>query len=195
MLGGFNQIGFNQEIESFIQLQADAEAQADIYTRTEEDIALGFNQLGFNGADETEQILVLDLNVIYSMEASIEGIAEAEAIFSSRFEAEIESISETEGKIVRIRNLESEAEAQADITGNLRRLKIEKISFTGEFKTGDTIIIDTDKFTVMLNGENALHLIEGDFFKLQPGENIMIYTDTESTRTVQIQTQYRDRWV
>lgn len=196
MLGGFNQTGFNQETELFIHLEGNIESQADIYTKLDNELLLGFNQIGFNNIQINDtELLIVDLPVVFSIASEVEGIGETEVIFSTKFEAEIETITETEGILINVRNLESSIEGIAEVEANLRRIKTEGITFTGEFKAGDKIIFDMEKFTVTLNGQNALHLVEGDFFNLHPGINELVYTDVESNRKVKVKIEYRDRWL
>ena len=75
------------------------------------------------------------------------------------------------------------------------KYEVKSITVTGDFAVGDTIIIDMDKFTVTLNGANALSSITNDFFNLDVGENEITYTDSSSSRTVKLTVVYRDRWV
>lgn len=75
------------------------------------------------------------------------------------------------------------------------RYEVKSITYSGDFTVDGTIIINMDKFTVTLNGANALNNISGDFFNLLPGENEITYTDDSTNRTVRITFDYRDRWV
>ena len=75
------------------------------------------------------------------------------------------------------------------------RYQVKTITYSGNFTVGSIIIIDMDKYTVKLNGANALNDISGDFFGLLPGENEIIYTDDSVDRTVKIIVEYHDRWL
>jgi len=79
---------------------------------------------------------------------------------------------------------------------SLGKARVYQIEFIGEFKPGDTIVIDTKHFTVTLNGVNALHLVGNDNFpQLLPGVNELIYTDNEGQRTVRVRVIWQDRWM
>ena len=71
--------------------------------------------------------------------------------------------------------------------------KVNSITYSGNFTIGSTILINMDKYTIKLNGQNALKDISGDFFELLPGENEITYTDDSTNRTVKIIVEYRDR--
>jgi len=73
--------------------------------------------------------------------------------------------------------------------------RVEMISFVGEFTPGSKIIIDSDKLKFMMNNQNALHLMQGDFFDLNTGTNEILYTDDQSGRTVRLRLTHRDRFV
>ena len=79
---------------------------------------------------------------------------------------------------------------------SLGKARVYEMEFIGEFKPGDTIVIDTKHFTVTLNGVNALHLVGNDNFpQLLPGANELIYTDNEGQRTVRVRVIWQDRWM
>lgn len=79
---------------------------------------------------------------------------------------------------------------------SLGKARVYEMEFIGEFKPGDTIVIDTKHFTVTLNGVNALYLVGNDNFpQLLPGVNELIYTDNEGQRTVRVRVIWQDRWM
>lgn len=62
---------------------------------------------------------------------------------------------------------------------------------------GETLIIDTDRMTVTIDGENAIHLLSGDseFFFLAQGENIITYSDNSNSRNINLNAMWKNRWV
>jgi phage-related protein len=86
-------------------------------------------------------------------------------------------------------------EGVGDVFISGEKYQVKQITFTGDFEVGDTIKIDMDKFTVTLNGTNAMNNITGDFFDLLEGENTIVYEDGSTSRTVYITVEYRDRWI
>ena len=73
--------------------------------------------------------------------------------------------------------------------------KVLEFEFIGSFEPGDVVRINSRTLEVTLNDENALHLVEGDFPILRPGEQELIYIDNEGTRKVRVKVQWRDRWI
>ena len=62
---------------------------------------------------------------------------------------------------------------------------------------GQELVIDTDKMTVEINGQNRIMYLssDSDFFKLKPGENIIQYTDNMPSRSLQSKVLWKDRWL
>lgn len=62
---------------------------------------------------------------------------------------------------------------------------------------GDKLIIDTNKMTVTLNGENVIHTMnnDGEFFALMQGYDIVTYSDSSNERSVNIKVEWKDRWL
>lgn len=69
------------------------------------------------------------------------------------------------------------------------------IEVEGPFEVGDTIVIDSDKFSVTLNGENILDRMSGDFPTIIPGNNEIRYIDEETGRTVAFRIVFSERIV
>jgi len=105
----------------------------------------------------------------------------------SAAEVEVSGIRERIGRFV--------AEATVEVSFAAGRMHVDAIEFSGEFKPGDQIIIDNERLRFLLNGQNALHLMSGDFFDLNTGENELIYTDDKTGRTVRMRITFRDRYV
>lgn len=106
-----------------------------------------------------------------------------------------ESAAEVEASGIRERTGQFMIEATLEVGFSAGRYHVEVIEFTGEFKPGDQIIIDNERLKFTINGQNALHLMSGDFFDLNTGENEIIYTDDQSGRTVRMRITFRDRYV
>lgn len=62
------------------------------------------------------------------------------------------------------------------------------LTYTGTIPAGQTLVVDTEKMTVTLNGVNVLNNWSGGFPKLQPG-------DTSVTADSKITFIWRERWV
>lgn len=88
-----------------------------------------------------------------------------------------------------------EIEGKLEMNFSAGRFHVDVIEFTGEFKPGDKIIIDSEKLKITLNGQNALHLMQGDFFDLNTGENEITYTDDQTGRSVRMRVTFKDKFV
>ena len=78
----------------------------------------------------------------------------------------------------------------------VRKYSIMDIEFIGSFKPGDVVKINSQTLEVTLNNTNALHLIVKSRFPIiRPGEQELIYEDSEGGRQVKITIQWKDKWV
>ena len=69
------------------------------------------------------------------------------------------------------------------------------LEFTGSLNPGDRLILDSDKMTALLNGEDVRHLIEGDYLMIQPGPQELEYSDEETGRKLRVKLRWKDRWL
>jgi len=69
------------------------------------------------------------------------------------------------------------------------------IEFTGDIAAGETLIIDSDKYTALLDGTNAIDKIDGDFPIIAPGTTLIAYSDSESARSMKITVNHKNRWI
>lgn len=85
----------------------------------------------------------------------------------------------------------------AAVTGlaSILKHKVLEFEFIGSFEPGDVVRINSDKMQVTLNDGNALHLVEGDFPMLRPGEQELIYIDEEGVRKVRARIRWKARWL
>ncbi|MEK8132904.1 hypothetical protein WMW72_33985 [Paenibacillus filicis] len=82
-----------------------------------------------------------------------------------------------------------------DTQFNGSRYHEDYLEFFGEFKPGDRIVIDSELLKMTQNGQNVLHLMQGDFFDLNTGNNELTYKDDQTGRTARIRLTHRDRFV
>jgi len=107
----------------------------------------------------------------------------------------LDAISEVDFSATRERTGRFTVEANLEVSFSAGRYHVDHIEFTGEFKPGDRIVIDGEKLKATLNGENALHMMQGDFFDLITGRNELVYTDDRTGRTVRMRITFKDRFV
>ncbi|EKN68079.1 hypothetical protein P9E76_15500 [Schinkia azotoformans] len=76
-----------------------------------------------------------------------------------------------------------------------KRVSIEPVKFEAQLEPGDEIIIDSNFMIAIKNGtENVSNQLLGRFPMLQAGENIIIYTDNEVERNIELTIEQKDRW-
>ncbi|MEK5089705.1 hypothetical protein MKY98_22860 [Paenibacillus sp. FSL M8-0228] len=205
--GGFNSLGFNTgDVEgNIIDLSASLSGSGQMYSRkvetdgTESDNA--FNLMAFN-VDEpgtiTEYILefVLDMTAA----ANLSGEGQAQADFVREYALEAVPMS-GEGRItdaVYIREILAQAvpmHGEGRITADASRFHTDYIELIGLFAPGDKVIIDSKNLKITKNGQNALHEMQGNFFDLNLGNNVLTWTDPETGRDILFRITYRDRFV
>jgi len=170
MIGGFNRMPFNrpESVEIYGSFAIDADGEVSVLANI-----------------VASPSFLTDL----SAETIFDAIREKIGAFlvEAAAEGEVSGIRERIGRFV--------AEATVEVSFAAGRMHVEVIEFNGQFKPGDQIIIDNERLKFTINGQNALHLMSGDFFDLNTGENEIIYTDDQSGRTVRMRITFRDRYV
>jgi hypothetical protein len=167
----------------------------------------GFNQVPFNRVygvgvyasfviDHTNETLV-NLSMTYALRFTIDHSQDI-AIKALRdrvgtFVMDLANEMVFNGTRDRIAKFDMQCDLTMEFDGS--RFRIETIEYTGEFAPGDKIVIDSDRLKLTQNGQNALHLMQGDFFDLNNGPNEITYTDDKTGRTVSIRITHRDRFV
>lgn len=69
------------------------------------------------------------------------------------------------------------------------------MEYFGELKPNDRVIINMERFTVTKNNQNDLENFDGNFINLKEGINEIRFEDGESSRTVLIRIEHKDRFV
>ena len=68
------------------------------------------------------------------------------------------------------------------------------VEFDVVLNPDDILIIDSTRFTALLNGTNVLDKMSGDFLFLLPGQNTVRYIDRSTGRVAQVQIAYEERY-
>ncbi|WP_314587932.1 phage distal tail protein [Paenibacillus terrigena] len=97
--------------------------------------------------------------------------------------------------IIRERMMRATIDTSTEFNVIITYTHVDKISFTGDLKPGDRLVIDTRNMTVTLNGQNAMHLVDGDFFSLVLGQNVVTYSDNETLRDILTRITHRDKYL
>lgn len=107
----------------------------------------------------------------------------------------VESATEIFTDYLRERIIKSNIDTSTEVKVSVTHNHVDEFKFDGDFKPGDRIVIDCKKKTVTINGQNALHLTDGEFITLVLGLNKLQYTDIESERSVLTRITHRDKFL
>lgn len=69
------------------------------------------------------------------------------------------------------------------------------MEYFGDLAPNDRVIINTERFTVTKNNQNALEEFDGNFIDLKEGINEVVFEDGETSRTVLIRIEHTDRFL
>jgi hypothetical protein len=69
------------------------------------------------------------------------------------------------------------------------------MEYNGTFAPNDRITINTERFTVTKNGQNALEDFDGNFVNLKAGINEVAFEDSAGSRTVLLRIEHIDRFL
>ncbi|MDR9852885.1 phage tail family protein [Paenibacillus sp. VCA1] len=167
-----------------------------------------FNRLSFNRtATSIEKLFSVTfeslteadarLNLEMSIAVTYDSATELDALITREihFAADIETATEVLTQLIRELFLASTIESKTDFVAAVTYSHVDELTFNGGFKPGDRLVIDTKRKTVTLNGQNALHLIDGNFFELISGVNKITYTDNAAARNILTRITHRDKYL
>lgn len=83
--------------------------------------------------------------------------------------------------------------APAALSCDARVYRISAFTWSGDIAVGVTIEIDVENCTVEVNGVDDVSDFAGELFNIQPGTNVLTYTDAEGSRTMRLKVVKRDR--
>lgn len=152
-----------------------------------------FFTVTFESATEIDSRLNLEMAVVVVFESETE--VDAPLTREIQFAAEIETATELLAQFIREMYLGANIESQTEISVTVTYSHVDEITFSGGFKPGDRLVIDTKRKTVTLNGQNALHMVDGNFFELISGVNKLTYTDNASARNILTRITHRDKYL
>lgn len=152
-----------------------------------------FFTVTFGTATDVVPRLSLDFPVAVVFDSATD--IQAQLIREMPVAAEIDTATDLLTQLVRERILAASIESATDFDVRVSYSHVDEIRFLGDFKPGDKLVIDTRKMTVTLNGQNAIHLLEGDFFELVLGTNKITYSDGEGVRNLLTRITHRDKFL
>jgi len=167
----------------------------------------GFNTMPFNtphsiniyGAFELDSELDTLITAGLVIQGSFDLSSELDTVFDGirdrLAQFIIDNTLDMEFEATRFRYGNFNIEGKLDVQFNASRYHVDVLEFTGEFKPGDRIEIDSKWLTFNKNGQNVLEGMKGDFFDLNLGNNLITYTDDQSGRTVRMRITHGDKFV
>ncbi|MCR8843070.1 phage tail family protein [Paenibacillus sp. SC116] len=168
-----------------------------------------FNFAKFNRLTTIETYFTVCIESSTSFYAQLNGVFPVKVVFDTTTDVSSQLIREyplitnacdtaTEllSKMIRERLLATQSiDTSAEFDVKVSYSHVDELRFIGDFKPGDKLVIDTKKMTVTLNGQNAIHLVDGEFFDLILGTNKLTYSDSESGRSILTRVTHRDKFL
>lgn len=155
-------------------------------------------ETNFSVTIDTTTDFIAQLNGVFPVSIVFDTVTEFHApiVREIRMVTEaIETAIEMMSSLIRQRILDTTINTSTEFSVKVQHLHVDEIVVSGDIAPGDRLVIDTRNLTVTLNGENALHLLGGDFFDLVLGNNKITYTDASENRNVLMRVTHRDKFV
>ena len=106
------------------------------------------------------------------------------------------SYSSVSARLSLIRGVKTKAFCYSYFKAISNVVAVEIISITDiNFLPGDMLEIDLCNYYAALNGHNIMDKLAGDFFRLYPGKNVIVWQDNKGSRRVEIKTQYQNKYL
>lgn len=106
-----------------------------------------------------------------------------------------EGLGSADNKIIRITNVNDlKAIGHSDISCNLVIIIETIMEYIGNLAPGETLTIDTGKFSVELNGQSILSKFIGDLPNLDRNTELT-YIDEETNRSINLSIMYREQFI
>jgi len=109
--------------------------------------------------------------------------------------ASIEAVASLIASGITIKTGEVEITARSSLTAAALIYIAQILGYTGTLTAGDVLEIDVDKMTVKLNGTNARENFTGTFVQIQPGDNVVVWTDSDGSRNVDLEVKHDPRYL
>lgn len=123
---------------------------------------------------------------------SAKGDIVARPLIVQSFRAVISAKGSTRATILRMIAYRSNLSGISRLHANARRYQIRTLKYTGSFTSGQVILIRTRQMSIALDGQDATHLMQGQFGRLGSGVNEVVYRDAAAQRSVLLQVEHKD---
>ncbi len=199
----FNTGGFNllAEDEGYIDLSVRMSAETNLYSQMitgSGQADQGFNTDLFNHPDQEYTRYVMNFSLEFNMDAVMYGVSgnTGEVSFDVSLNAvSMHGLSDMSTAYIRDMNVSSVMSGLSDMSVMPAYYQQSYLQLDGSFAPGDRIVIDSSRLIVTQNGNNALHLMNGEFFDLNLGPNSIVYSDDAAGRNMLIRITHRDRFI
>lgn len=171
MFGGpFDRSPFGRpySVDTFLTVLFDSATSASAHLSVEFPVVVVFDSASSVGADLTREI---------------------------PFAAAVQSATDIAAQMLRERLIAAGFASSTQVSASPTYTHTDALAFTGDFAPGDRLIIDTRTQTITLNGVNVMHLLDGDFFELERGVNVIKYADDEALRQILARFTHNDRYL
>lgn len=197
--GSFNTGGSD---EKYIDLSARVSIDTNMYSRkipASSEIDRGFNSIPFNTSKAYEDMYQMNFGLEYAI-SQVTMTIETDMQAMPGFDADMDAITssiETNMITTLIREMSPPVLMSIDTNMQATAAYYEQsyLELIGSFAPGDRIVVDASKLTVTKNGQNALHMLRGDFVELNLGPNQIQYSDDAAARNVLMRVTHQDRYV
>lgn len=199
----FNTGGFNllAKDEGYIDVSVRMSAETNLYSQMITGSAQadqGFNTDLFNHPDQEYTRYVMNFSLEFNVDSVMSGVSDSAGEIS--FDVFLNSVgmhglADMSTGYIREMNVSSIMSGQSDMSVTPAYYQQSYLELDGSFAPGDRIIIDASRLIVTQNGNNALHLMNGEFFDLNLGPNSIVYSDDAAGRNMLIRITHRDRFI
>ncbi|MDQ1233356.1 hypothetical protein QE450_000854 [Paenibacillus sp. SORGH_AS306] len=199
----FNTGGFNllAEDEGYIDVSVRMSAETNLYSQMITGLGQadqGFNTELFNHPDQEYTRYVMNFSLEFNVDSVMSGVSGNVGEIS--FDVFLNSVgmhglADMSTRYIREMNVSSIISGQSDMSVTPAYYQQSYLQLDGSFAPGDRIVIDSSRLIVTQNGNNALHLMNGEFFDLNLGPNSIVYSDDAAGRNMLIRITHRDRFI
>lgn len=106
--------------------------------------------------------------------------------------ATISARGSTRARLLRVIAYRTRLSAQGKLYANARRYQTRTLKYTGLLALGKMVVIHTRNMLIVHDGQDASHLMQGQFGRIGSGVNEVVYQDSGSQRNVLMQIEHND---
>ena len=168
-----------------------------VLTDTDSDIyALVVSERLLSAYTDTDSDVEASLLLSHLMQAYLDTDSDVDARLrvSALLGALLDTDSDVYG-VIEMGPLRAYLDTDSDAYALLRLIASFTFTYAGTIAPGEVLCIDGDKFQVTLDGVDAFVDFSGEYPRISPGTNWIVYTDSEGSRTVELIVTKKDRMV